>query len=62
MISRLEPQGLNATAIVEADMKKCKYEDGDDINDHLDTLLSLIVKHDRVSDVPYGSSAKPGAW
>ena len=53
MISRLEPQGLNATAIVEADMKQCKYDDADDINDHLDTLLSLIVKHDRVSTVPY---------
>ena len=31
MISRLEPQGLNAAATVEADMKKCKYEDGEDI-------------------------------
>ena len=41
MISRLEPQGLNATALVEADMKKCKYEDGDDIHDHLGTLLLL---------------------
>ena len=47
MVSRLEPRGLNVAAKVEADMRDCKYEDGQDINDHLDTLLSLIVKHDQ---------------
>ena len=70
MYQQAEPQGLGAVEDVEKEMDECKFQDGNDITEHLTILQALVKKFDRVSVIPFTEEKKkrfllktlPSSW